>query len=338
MKKVAITGESQAGLVDSPDPKAKGNWVVVKIHATPMCTEFKAFKNGKQHKNLGHEAAGEVVDVAQPGKVKVGDRVVVMPQSPCGKCPLCLVGDYIHCRNILSPEKETGCGEASGTYAQYVIRQDWLLVPIPDGMSYDRAGMACCALGPTLNAVEEMNVNAFDTLLITGMGPVGLGGVIHGVLRGARVIAVEGHPYRANLAKKLGAAEVIDPTDENALERIMELTGGLGVDKAVDCAGVPEAQRLLIDAIRRRGQIVFVAEGGELTIHTSRDMIRKGLTLRGVWHYNLGLTPKMMGIVERAGDLLDTMTTHTFAMRDIQKAWELQLTGECGKVILHPWE
>ena len=67
-------------------------------------------------------------------------------------------------------------------------------------------------------------------------------------------------------------------------------------------------------------------------------MIRKGLVLRGNWHYNLGVYPKLMQVIQNSPEILDTFITHTFPMRDVQKAWELQATGECGKVVLHPWE
>jgi L-iditol 2-dehydrogenase len=338
MKIVRIADKNKAELVDVPDPKAKGEFVVVKIHAAPMCTEYKAFKAGGVHQSIGHEAAGEVVEVAQPGKVKVGDRVVVMPQTPCGKCPLCLAGEYIHCQHVLNLAQATGYTHGNGTYAQYILKQHWLLVPIPEGVSYDHGGMACCGLGPTFGAMQAMEVNSFDTVLITGMGPVGLGGVINGVYRGARVIAVESHPYRARLAKELGTEAVIDPGSENPLKQIMDLTGGVGVDKAVDCSGAAPAQRLLIDAARRKGQVSFVGEAGDLTIKVSDDLIRKGLILRGIWHYNLADTPRIMEVIRKSGRLLDRQITHRFPMSQVQKAFELQLTGECGKIVLYPWQ
>ena len=83
MKRVNVTGPKQAAIVEGPKPVAKEDWVVVKVHVAPMCTEYKAFAEGRNHDHFGHEAAGGVVEVAQPGRVKVGDRVVVMPTNPC---------------------------------------------------------------------------------------------------------------------------------------------------------------------------------------------------------------------------------------------------------------
>jgi len=332
MKVAAMFGDRKAGLVDKPDPTPKEDFVLVKVHVVPMCTEYKGFKAGREGDHFGHEAAGEVVEIAQPGQVKVGDRVVVQPQYACGRCWLCLIGEHIHCRNGRGP------GEGTATYAQYLLKQDWLCSPIPDDVSYEHASMACCGLGPTFGAMEQMQVDALDTVLITGLGPVGLGGVINASYRGARVIAVESQPYRANLAKELGAEVVLDPNDEDILKKIMELTDGIGVDKAVDCSGASQAHRLMVDATRRKGQATFVGEGGEFPLAASRDMIRKGLILRGNWHYNLGGYPRLMKVIQESSDKLDKFISHSFPMSEVQKAWELQSTGNCGKVILYPWK
>ena len=191
MKRVIVTGKKQAGIGEGPDPKAKEDWVVVKVHVAPMCTEYKAFAEGTNYEHFGHEAAGEVVEVAQPGKVKVGDRVVVMPTSPCGKCVYCLEGEYIHCQDMVNFEAFHGSRHGSATMAQLLVKQDRMLVPIPDGVSYEHAGMACCGLGPTFGAFQSMAVDRYDTVLITGLGPVGLGGVVNAHYRGARAIGVD---------------------------------------------------------------------------------------------------------------------------------------------------
>jgi threonine dehydrogenase-like Zn-dependent dehydrogenase len=135
MKIVKITGKEKVELVEVPDPEAKGEFAVVKILSAPMCTEYKGYHDGVVSSSLGHEAAGEVVEIGRDGPVNVGDRVVVMPQRPCGRCPLCLKGEYIHCQHCLDIKQETGYEHGDGTYAQYILKQDWLLVPIPEGGS-----------------------------------------------------------------------------------------------------------------------------------------------------------------------------------------------------------
>ena len=124
MKVVQIVGEREVVIAERPDPKPAEDFVVVKIHVAPLCTEYKAFKGGGQHLSMGHEAAGEVVAVDRSCRVAVGDRVVVMPQHPCGHCPLCLAGDYIHCQQCKDPLGTTGSEAGTGTLAQYVIKED----------------------------------------------------------------------------------------------------------------------------------------------------------------------------------------------------------------------
>jgi len=338
MKKAVITRPRQAQLVEVPDPQPKADWAVVKVHIAPMCTEYKAFCEGWKCDHLGHEAAGEVVAIAQPGPVAVGDRVVVMPQSPCGVCALCVAGEYIHCQHCVDHTAFHGTPEGQGTYVQYLLKQDWLLPRIPEGVSYEHASVACCGLGPSFGAMETMNVSAFDTILITGLGPVGLGAVVNASYRGARIIAVESVPWRVQRAHELGVKLVLDPRDEGTLPLIMELTGGMGVDCALDCSGTVAAERLCIDATRRKGQVTFIGECGDpVSVWSSNDLIRKGLTIRGSWHYNLSGFPKIMRIIERS-PLIDKLISHVLPMSSLQEALELSATKETAKILLKPWE
>jgi L-iditol 2-dehydrogenase len=336
MKRAAITGIRQAMLLDTAIPEPKEDWVLVKVHALPLCTEYKGWLNGSEYS--GHEAAGEVVKIAQPGKVKVGDRVVVMPGAPCGKCSYCISGEYIHCEHFYDTAEFSGLKHGSDTHVQYLIKQDWLLVPIPDGVSYEQASLACCGLGPTFGAMENMNVTAFDTVLITGGGPVGLGGVVNAKYRGARTILVEQLPYRQQKGKELGADLVLDPGDPEIKSKIMQYTGSIGVDKCLETSGTIEAQRLCIDVSRRKGQIALIGECGEdLAIKASPDFIRKGIVLLGQWHYNLNGTSKIMKVICES-PVIDKLITHVFPMSQIQEALELSATHNCGKIILKPWE
>ena len=336
MKVVAITGKQTCEIVERPEPCIKTNFVKVAIRAAPMCTEWHAYRDGSVGDVLGHEAAGEVVEVAQPGSVAVGDRVVVMPQYGCGKCCLCRSGEHIHCQSPIDPLKFCESRTGTATYAQTLIKQDWLLVPIPADISYDHASMACCGLGPTFNAMQMMDVNALDTVLVSGLGPVGLGAVINARCRGARVLALENNEYRAALAKSLGVEAVIDPKDEHKLDRIMELTGGWGADKSIETSSADAAPAFLAEATRRKGQITSVGWGGPINAWA---IVGRGLTVRGAWHWNHYRDAEaMFRTIRQSSAMLDKVITHTFPMRDVKKAWELQLTGKCGKVILHPWD
>lgn len=335
MKVVAITGARESALVDRPNPVIKDNYVLIKILASPMCTEVGAYQTGQLSDALGHEAAGEVVEVAQPGRVKVGDRVVVMPQDGCGTCDLCLAGLHIRCRTPRNALAVTGSSTGRATYAQYCIQQDWLLYPAPDDLSIEHASMACCGLGPTFNAMQMMNVGPRDTVLVSGLGAVGLGAVVNARVRGARVLALEAHPWRAALARRLGAEAVVSPTDSTAVEQILELTKGCGADKSIEASSAESAPGLLVKATRINGEITCVGWGGPIM---ARDVVARGVTIRGAWHWNhLRDARAMRETLRAAVPLLNTLITHRFPMSRVQEAWELQLTGECGKIVLDPW-
>jgi len=338
MKKAVILGERRAGLVEVPDPRPKEDWALVKVLATPMCTEYKMFVGGHKADFLGHEAVGEVAEVARPCQVRPGDRVVVQPQYPCGRCALCIAGDYIHCQHVVNFAEFTGSREGSATYAQFVLKPSWLLSPIPDGVPYEKAGLAICGLGPSMGAFEAMGVSAFDTVLITGLGPVGLGAVVNARFRGARVIAVESVAYRVARAKEMGAATILDPADADLVKRIKALTDGRGVDCALDCSGTVAAQRTCLEATRRRGKVAFVGEcSDELKIRVSPDLIRTGITIIGSWHYNLNLYPRIVKVI-RESPIIDLLISHVMPMSRIQEALELCASHETAKVILRPWE
>ncbi len=336
MKAVSINSVRDAQIIELPMPICRGNYALIQILAAPMCTEVSEWINGMPTTVLGHEAAGEIVEAPAFSRFRKGDRVVVMPQNGCGSCDLCLAGEHIRCQSQRDPLKETGSLTGRATFAQYCIQQDWLLFPVPQDIPVIHASMACCGLGPTFNAVRQMNVMPGDWLLISGLGAVGLGGVINGVLNGARVIGLETNPWRANLAMKLGAEAVIDPKSPTALEEVLSLTDGRGADKAIEASSASMAPAFLLETTRINGQITTVGWGGPVN---AGDVLRRGITLRGAWHWNhLRDGGAMRSTLRRAADLLDTFITHTFALTDVEEAWALQESAQCGKVVLLPWD
>ncbi len=335
MKAVAITGIKKSEIIDLVEPIAKGPYVKIKLTRVPLCTEWKQWTDGKPCDCLGHEAVGVVVDSASSTRVKNGDRVVVMPQHACGVCQLCLSGDHIHCEN--PPDALAFCESPTGdsTYTQYLLKEDFLLLPIPEDISDDLAALCLCGLGPTFNAMTQLQVNGLDTVLVSGLGAVGCGGVINAKARGARVLALEMHPYRIKLGKTLGVEEVLNPTDPDLSQKMKKLTNGIGVDKAVETSSAPTALATLGQLTKRKGHIACVGWSGEMPAST---LVSNGLTLMGAWHWNhLRCAPEMWKTIRGSEPLLNLFITHHFPMSKVQEAWLLQSTGACGKILMDPW-
>lgn len=319
-------------------PRAVDDWAVIKVIVAPLCTEYKGCFDGQRTDRIGHEAAGEVVEAGPRATVRPGDRVVVMPSLACGKCETCESGFYMHCENWHDYEAVQGSTAGIGTMTQYLARPSFLLLPAPDDMPLERAALAGCALGPTFGAMQKLNLTAFNTVLITGLGPVGLGGVVNAHFRGARVIAADPAPWRAERARQMGVEAVLDPTQGDPVATIRDLTDGHGVDYAIDCSGTVGGQRLAIDATRRLGAVAFVGECHDaLDITVSDDMLRKGLTLVGNWHFNRHDYPRLLQVIERS-DLLDLLVSHTYPMSGLAQAFEIQRAAESAKILVHPWD
>jgi threonine dehydrogenase-like Zn-dependent dehydrogenase len=316
------------------DPQASGDIVKIEVLVAPMCTEWQSWRAGKATCELGHEAVGVVVDAAQSRRLRTGDRVVVMPHAGCGTCPACRAGEHIHCtaqRDLLA---ETGSASGIGCYAQYLLKPDYLLYPVPPDIETDHAAMALCALGPSFTAMERMQVTASDTILISGCGAVGLGAVVNARTIGARVIALELNPFRAELARALGVEHVLDPRAPDLIEQVQALTQGYGADAALETSNNESAPPVVLELVRARGRLAFVTWTGSLPVNR---ITGKGVDIFGSWHWNHdSFGERMMQRIRDVRPLLDKLTTHRFALADAAEAFALQETGKCGKVLLYP--
>jgi L-iditol 2-dehydrogenase len=333
MRAAAITGIGRVVVREQPQPSAEGDLVVVKVLAAPMCTEFKQRNSGRISDAIGHEAAGIVVDAGTSDRVAVGDRVVVMPNYACGDCPLCLAGDHIYCPNQRDVLVETGQHYGTATYAQYLLKPDWLLVPVPDDIPLVRAALACCGLGPTLTASDRTRVGALGYHVVSGCGPVGLGAVIHAKVRGASTIVIESQPYRARLALALGASWIINPTKANVPEEIRQLVSA-GAHSAIETSGAPTAATALALSLRVHGRMGVVSWGNDVALPPLPPL---GISVHGCWHWNHQRdAERMFDTIRLAGDLLDKFVTHIMPLEEVSSAMDLQDSGDCGKVLLLP--
>jgi threonine dehydrogenase-like Zn-dependent dehydrogenase len=300
-----------------------------------MCTEWQAWRAGKETHEIGHEGVGVVVDAAASRTLRAGDRVVVMPHAACGRCPACLSGEHIHCTEQRDLLAETGSTSGIGCYAQYLLKPDYLLWKVPADLSTLHAAMAVCALGPTFTAMRRMAVTPRDTVLVSGCGAVGLGAIVNARTIGARIIALEINPYRVELARHLGAEMVLDPRDPEIRTKVCALTGGYGADAAIETSNNPSAPPVVLELVRPRGRLAFVTWSGELPVPR---ITGKGIDIFGCWHWNhQEHGEEMAERVRHARPLLDKLMTHRFAFEDVDKAFALQETGQSGKVMLLPF-
>lgn len=312
------------------DPVAHDEWVVVKVEATPICGSDKnAYLSKNPVRDAGHEGTGVVVDAAKSSLFKNGDRVILNPLSGCGECAYCHTGNYIYCKH--KPKW-------TSHFAEYALVQDFVCTKLPDDIDFDLGSLACCALGPGMGSMRRMNVRAFDKVLITGMGPVGLGALTLAKFLGAYVIAVEPISFRMNLARDMGADLVLHPDDPEILQKIRAEMPKLPLLRAVECSGASQAERLCIDAVEPLGMISCCGENhGEIPVRISQDFIRKGLTLMGNWHCSTDDTEALNTVLRRS-PVVSKIITHRYGFSRVQEAFDQFMTGNTAKVMLHPWQ
>ncbi|MCL3859961.1 zinc-dependent dehydrogenase [Actinotalea sp. K2] len=251
-------------LDDVPEPSPGALEVKIRVRACSMCgTDVKISRFGHHHihppRVMGHEIAGEVVEVGgEVGGWEVGDRVQVIAAIPCGECAFCAKGQMNIC-----PDQVSMGYHFDGGFAEYmVVPQNVLKVDglnrIPEGLSFAEASVAeplACAL----NAQELVRINPGDDVVVVGSGPIGC---LHVRLArsygAARVFLVELSRERLDMAAGLVHPDAaICSEDEDAVERIRELTDGRGVDVAITAAASGAAQEQALQMLARGGRISF---------------------------------------------------------------------------------
>lgn len=324
MKRLVLGGE-KAWSEQAPKPEPEPGWVVVRPTVLPICgSDIGAFVQPGEHRYAGHEGTGTVEAVAPGSRFEPGDRVAIGPSTGCGECAYCRSGSYIYCADR---------PEGGSHFAEYVKKQEFILARLPDDVSFEAGSLVGCALGPATSAMRRLEVGAHDTVMIAGLGPVGLGATAVATFLGARVAVVEPEPYRIALAEELGAHDAFDPTTGDPLDWVRDLTGR-GVTCAVDCSGSAEAERLCVDAVAPLGRVAFLGENaGQIEVSPSRDFIRKGLTVIGSWSMDLGDYDRMFDLLRRKPET-QSIATHVYPFEEAQAAFEKFLTRQTGKVLL----
>ncbi len=279
----------------------------------------------------GHEPSGIIVEEG-PGlrRFKKGDRVVVYHISGCGVCHDCRKGYAISCS---SPFRAAYGWQRNGGMAPYLLADEKDLIALPDSLTYLDGAQVACGYGTVYEALEKIGVSGNDAMLVVGLGPVGLAALHVAKAMGANMlIGVEMNDARIELAKKLGLCDYVIKPGDNALDEILALTGGNGVEKALDASANDAGRALAIRATRSFGKIAFVGEGGSCTFTPSPDIIHGQKAIYGSWVTSLWLMEELVERLVRWNIHPEDLVTHKFALSDAGEAYSTMANGSCGKV------
>jgi len=334
MRGARILGNRQADPHDYPDPVPEGEEVVVRLEAAAICgSDLHGLYESPTEKDFvpGHEGAGVVVATDRPRVLKEGDHVCTSAVFPCGVCEMCRAGYTIYCRNSRGTY---GFGR-DGVHAEYVRMCERSLLPLPDTMSFEQGCLVLDPVGTPFHTHKRIGTNATHVVGVFGLGPMGLGSVCVAAHLGARVIGVDPIAFRRDLAKKLGAAETVDPGAGDVVQQIRDLTGGYSLDRALECSGKPGPLHAALDLVRPFGHVAIIGENSEATIRPSDHFCRKEIWLSGSTCFPLG---EFDGIVRafEAGLPAAEMITHRFTVEQAADAYATFAAGDTGKVIFVP--
>jgi threonine dehydrogenase-like Zn-dependent dehydrogenase len=278
----------------------------------------------------GHEPCGVVAAVGpgvEPAEAKLGDRVMDHHYLGCGICPHCMDG-----WSQLCPEGFLVYGAtAHGAHAPYMKVPARTLVPLPDALTFTTGAAISCGTGTAFGALRRLGLDAGHNIAIFGQGPVGLSATQLASAMGARVIALDIGAERLARSREFGAEHLIDPSSDDPVAAIEELTDGAGADLTLECSGAAEARVAAVRCLRTWGRVCYVGEGGEVTLDVSKDVIRRQLTLIGSWTFSKhGQADCARYVVENGIDV-EHLFTHRFKLEDAEAAYQLfdrQTTGK----------
>ena len=265
-------------------PVAPGD-VLVCIRAASLChTDLEAIEGSlavRLPAVLGHEAAGEIVEVgADVTELAAGDRVVLSWNPHCGRCFYCERAQPILCSQFLANGPKAfhfdgrprlACDGVPmhqlmylGGFSEYCVVPAQSAVRVPAQMPFDRAALLGCGVMTGVGAATRIaDLRWGATAMVIGCGAVGLSAIQGCRLAGAgTIIAVDPNPARRQLAQALGATHACGAEQIEAVELARSLTEGRGADVVIEAAGRPESFRLSVEAVRPGGQVVWLGKIG----------------------------------------------------------------------------
>lgn len=324
---------------DVPKPSPREEEVLVKVKYCGICgSDLHAYKTGMYGLGLimGHEFSGDIVELGSNVKGwDIGDKVIKKPDS-CGECYYCRRG----LTNLCEKGVEYGLGIFSnGAYAEYVVVPTSGLYKLPEELTYEQGTMVD-PLSTPVRAVRFSKMKLADTALVIGAGPLGLLTLQCAKLAGAGAVYVtEKAKKRMELAKKLGADEVLNPDEVDIRSRILAVTDNRGADVVFECVGVPGTILNAIGTVRNAGKILIEGIFDEDVETRFLDIVLNEIEIRGVFAYDEQDYGCAVELIRKKSVDVDSLITDIISLNDIaEKGFEalVKPQKESVKILVAP--
>jgi len=336
-----LPGNSTVELRDVPVPVPGHGEVLLRMKASTICgSDIRCIYHehlgkgpeGYQGVVAGHEPCGQIVKVG-PGcrRFAEGGRVIVYHISGCGLCNDCRRGYMISCT---SQRYRRAYGwQRDGGMADYLLAEEKDLIQLPDELTYADGAQVACGFGTVYEGLQKIGIGGDHAVLVTGLGPVGLATAALCRKMGAvHIIGIDVIEERMRLARDLGLCDEVLPSGPDNVAEVRRLTGGQGVERAVDCSANDAARATAIRATRKWGRIVFLGEGGRVEFNPSPDIIHDQKTVFGSWVTSTWLMEELVERLVRWNLHPAGLVTHRFPLDKVAEAYALMASGKCGKV------
>jgi L-iditol 2-dehydrogenase len=351
MQAAVYRGVNDVRLEEVPVPEIGRGEILVRVHTCGICgTDLKKISSGSHSapRIFGHETSGVVAKVGEGVRqFTVGERVVVFHHIPCGECYFCRHKTFAQCSTYKKVGCTAGFEPSGGGFAQCVRVMDWIVekgtVRIPDGVSFEQA----CFVEPVntcIKGIETLDLEAGETVLVIGQGPIGLILATLAKRAGARVITSDLHPARLTMASSFGLNLTIDASKNDAVETVRGMTEGRGADAVILAVGGTSLVRPAMDAARPGGRILLFAQTarGEVTIDPAAVCVDEK-TLLGSYSASVELQEESVRFVMNREMDLERLISHRFPLPSSVEALELAAhpQPDSMKIVIQPgsaWE
>ncbi|MFI1584126.1 zinc-binding dehydrogenase [Embleya sp. NPDC020630] len=345
MRAVVVNGTRDVSVEKVADPVLAGpDGAIVQVTASALCGSDLHFYEGEFPAvglRPGHEVVGTVVEIgADVGRIAVGDRVLVSPVIGCGRCPGCRAGNPIDCVGggvrVLGGDVGLPGGHAE---AVAVPAADAWLLPVPEDVSVDHAVLLTDALPTGWTAATRADITPGATVLVIGLGPVGLYALQAAQVLGAgRILAADRVPERLAMAERLGA-EPIDATRGDVAEQVRAATAGLGADAVIEAVGQDATLSAAIASVRSSGTVSVVGVDANFAFPIAVPLLLiRNVTLRFTTAPVAATWPTLIPLIRHGRLVPVDVFTHRMPLSEAAVGYRTfaDRTDGCLKVLFDP--